>query len=175
VEKQNEKKISLIVRKKNLLEKLNLFFFNIRMNDSTNDENIRKNYRLQAIINTFRRQDVQTEMIDEAIKNLEKDMNKIVMVQSLFGKIENQKGFFITKYRKDKYKKDKYNKLVKIIVNDFKDESGTVLQEERIKQLLGLKGGKSRKTKKANKRKSKKTKKTKKRKTKRRKTQRRKN
>lgn len=138
---------------------------NYSTNGSPDDEYIRKNAKIQAFINSFQRNlelDNNDQMLNNAVNNLNKDISKYDMVQSLISKIENQSGFFTNK----KNKKDKYNKLLTIINDDFKDyNTGRNLNEIEIKQILQLRGGKSRKTKKANKRKSKKSRKANKRKT----------
>ena len=128
------------------------------------DEKIRKNAKIQAFINTIRGNlglNNNDKMLNNAVNNLNKDIRKYDMVQSLISKIENQIGFFTNK----KNKKDKYNTLLTIINDDFKDyNTGRELNEVEIKQILQLRGGKSRKTKKANKRKSRKSRKANKRK-----------
>ena len=147
------------------------------MNDSTNvsenssnlseNELYIQNARLPVIIDTFKIKlalDPNNNMLVTAKKKLNDDMSKYDMVQSLLSQIyqiEKQPGFgFFTNT------KDKYKTLLTIINNDFKDNTGKNLDENDIKERLGLKrrGGKSRKTRKANKRKSKKSKKANKRK-----------
>ena len=123
------------------------------------DENIRKNAKLEAFINTIRGNlglNRNDEKLNNAVTNLNKDIRKYDMVQSLISKIENQRGFFTNKENK----KDKYNTLLTIINDNFIDKTGRELNEVEIKQILQLRGGKSRKTKKANKRKTRKTRKT---------------
>lgn len=134
---------------------------NYSTNSSPDDKNIIKNARIQAFINTFQRNlglNNNDQMLIQAVNNLENDISKYNMVQPLIARIENQKGFFTKK-------KDKYNKLLTIIYDNFKDHNtGRNLDEVEIKQILDLRGGKSRKTRKANKRKSKKSRKANKRK-----------
>ena len=128
---------------------------------SPDDKYIRQNAKIQAFINTFQRElglNNNDQMLNNAVNNLNKDISKYDMVQSLISKIENQSGFFTNK-------KDKYNKLLTIINDDFKDyNTRRNLNEVEIKQILQLRGGKSRKTRKANKRKSRKSRKANKRK-----------
>jgi hypothetical protein len=63
-------------------------------NSSPDKENIIKNAKIQAIINNFQRNlklDSNDHMLNNAVNNLKKDINKCDMVLSLLAGIENPK------------------------------------------------------------------------------------